>query len=431
MTEVDRFWRGRQNDPVKYTFTDDGDAKILALPDKRRSSIVSPEEKEGLQEKVIKLQQYRRRNDEEMNELFEERKILIQEAYANIEEKRTVLREALLAYRDEATSSSASAVVRANKDIGTAERRLCKLRSGQRSMMIYFNPVANTILLDNPYDKRRLGYSLFGPDNELDVYIVKRHTLPKYQDLYVEMSPDEASMLSEIRDEFVFVHDDWDNKNLPLLGLYRLKNLEIGPNRYNSLLQAIFVETILANPDAFAVETEVAKLKAQTKQGGIRKVAEEIGIESEHVTDEVLDKVISEAVLQWNEPPENFREALLATGDKDIVYISPKPRSQTEKVLAIFGTGIIEGKPSINAEGEEILAVAGNQKRKEAWVGENKWGQALQRMRTEVRDKAAGGQDLKGGARQKITWAAKTAKQQEFAKRGAIIRHHMTRKHGH
>jgi predicted NAD-dependent protein-ADP-ribosyltransferase YbiA (DUF1768 family) len=431
MTEVDRFWRGRQNDPVKYTFTDDGDAKILALPDKRRSSIVSPEEKEGLREKVIKLQQYRRRNDEEMDELFGERKILIQEAYANIEEKRTVLREALLAYRDEATPSSASAVVRANKEIGNAERRLCKFRSGQRSMMIYFNPVANTILLDNPYDKRRLGYSLFGPDNEMDAYIVKRHTLPKYQDLYVEMSPDEASMSNEVRDEFVFVHDDWDNKNLPLLGLYRLKNIEIGPNRYNSLLQAIFVETILANPGAFAVETEVAKLKAQTKQGGIRKVAEEIGIESEHVTDEVLDKVISEAVLQWNEPPENFREALLATGDKDIVYIAPKPRSQTEKVLAIFGTGIIEGKPSINAEGEEILAVAGNQKRKEAWVGENKWGQALQRMRTEVRDKAAGGQDLKGGARQKITWAAKTAKQQEFAKRGAIIRHHMTRKHGH
>jgi hypothetical protein len=44
MTEVDRFWRGRQNDPVKYTFTDDGDAKILALPDKRRSSIVSSDE---------------------------------------------------------------------------------------------------------------------------------------------------------------------------------------------------------------------------------------------------------------------------------------------------------------------------------------------------------------------------------------------------
>jgi predicted NAD-dependent protein-ADP-ribosyltransferase YbiA (DUF1768 family) len=265
----------------------------------------------------------------------------------------------------------------------------------------------------------------------MDVYIVKRHTLPKYQDLYVEMSPDEASMSSEVRDDFVFVHDDWDNKNLPILGLYRLKDLEIGPNRYNGLLQAIFIETILANPDAFAVETEVAKLKAQTKQGGIRKVAEEIGIESEHVTDEVLDKVISEAVLQWNEPPENFREALLATGDKDIVYIAPKPRSQTEKVLAIFGTGIIEGKVAITADGEEILANAGNQKRKEAWVGENKWGQALQRMRTEVRDKAAGGQDLKGGARQKITWAAKTAKQQEFAKRGAIIRHHMTRKHGH
>jgi len=431
MTEVDRFWRGRQNDPVKYTFTDDGDAKILALPDKRRSSIVSSEEKEGLQEKVIKLQQYRRRNDEEMNELFEERKILIQEAYANIEEKRTTLRQALIDYRDEATPSSASAVVKANKDIGTAERRLCKLRSGQRGMMIYFNPVANTILLDNPYDKRRLGYSLFGPDNELDVYIVKRHTLPKYQDLYVEMSPDEASMSSEVRDDFVFVHDDWDNKNLPILGLYRLKDLEIGPNRYNSLLQAIFVETILANPDAFAVETEVAKLKAQTKQGGIRKVAEEIGIESEHVTDEVLDKVISEAVLQWTQSPENFREALLATGDKDIVYIAPKPRSQTEKVLAIFGTGIIEGKVAITADGEEILANAGNQKRKEAWVGENKWGQALQRMRTEVRDKAAGGQDLQGGARQKISWAAKTAKQQEFAKRGAIIRHHMTRKHGH
>jgi len=431
MTEVDRFWRGRQNDPVKYTFTDDGDAKILALPDKRRSSIVSSEEKEGLQEKVIKLQQYRRRNDEEMNELFEERKILIQEAYANIEEKRTTLRQALIDYRDEATPSSASAVVKANKDIGTAERRLCKLRSGQRGMMIYFNPVANTILLDNPYDKRRLGYSLFGPDNELDVYIVKRHTLPKYQDLYVEMSPDEASMSSEVRDDFVFVHDDWDNKNLPILGLYRLKDLEIGPNRYNGLLQAIFIETILANPDAFAVETEVAKLKAQTKQGGIRKVAEEIGIESEHVTDEVLDKVISEAVLQWTQSPENFREALLATGDKDIVYIAPKPRSQTEKVLAIFGTGIIEGKVAITADGEEILANAGNQKRKEAWVGENKWGQALQRMRTEVRDKAAGGQDLQGGARQKISWAAKTAKQQEFAKRGAIIRHHMTRKHGH
>jgi len=431
MTEVDRFWRGRQNDPVKYTFTDDGDAKILALPDKRRSSIVSSEEKEGLQERVIKLQQYRRRNDEEMNELFEERKILIQEAYANIEEKRTTLRQALIDYRDEATPSSASAVVKANKDIGTAERRLCKLRSGQRGMMIYFNPIANTILLDNPYEKRRLGYSLFGPDNELDVYIVKRHTLPKYQDLYVEMSPDEASMSSEVRDDFVFVHDDWDNKNLPILGLYRLKDLEIGPNRYNGLLQAIFIETILANPDAFAVETEVAKLKAQTKQGGIRKVAEEIGIESEHVTDEVLDKVISEAVLQWTQSPENFREALLATGDKDIVYIAPKPRSQTEKVLAIFGTGIIEGKVAITADGEEILANAGNQKRKEAWVGENKWGQALQRMRTEVRDKAAGGQDLQGGARQKISWAAKTAKQQEFAKRGAIIRHHMTRKHGH
>ena len=137
--------------------------------------------------------------------------------------------------------------------------------------------------------------------------------------------------------------------------------------------------------------------------------------------DEIFAKVIDAAIDEWSDE-ENFMDALDETGDKTIIYVAPQQKTADNKLLSLFGTGLVPGKKSINEKGE-LVATDANQENPSKWKGLNRWGIALQAARARSRDDASGGgehlpEDL---SKVEVARAAKTQEQQEAARKGAII----------
>ena len=115
-------------------------------------------------------------------------------------------------------------------------------------------------------------------------------------------------------------------------------------------------------------------------------------------------------------------DALEETGDKTIVYVAPKQKTKDDKLLSLFGTGLLPGKPSVNEKGE-FIATEANQENPTKWKGLNRWGSALQAARARWRDTNSGGNERQAQDLSKVAvdLAAKTQQQQEAARKGAII----------
>ena len=175
-----------------------------------------------------------------------------------------------------------------------------------------------------------------------------------------------------------------------------------------------------ANTVKFTPEQIDQVIKAGTP-GAVRRVAEPFNFTVGDFKDEIFAKVIDAAIDEWSDE-ENFMDALEETGDKTIVYVAPQQKTADNKLLSLFGTGLVPGKKSINEKGE-LVATEANQENPTKWKGLNRWGIALQAARARSRDVASGGgehlpEDL---SKVEVDRAAKTQEQQEAARKGAII----------
>jgi len=403
-SNLQSFFAGRRIRPDLFTFDATGNAIFKPSLDAQPT-------------KIFHLQKYKTANAEEIEELYTERQELVDGVVAEFEEAKEALREALKLYKE--TGGDIQDVVAANLLVQSKQKDITAIMSPMLAMSAYSSVEIRDVLLENQYEKRKV---------QQTVDVVKGHSVLSHSALLVPMSA-EAEAFGEEAEEYEIIFDDpaviANPKELPLLGLYKPKPIAIlGANKkknvYNGLLQAILVEAMKANTVKFTPEQIDQVIKAGTP-GAVRRVAEPFNFTVGDFKDEIFAKVIDAAIDEWSDE-ENFMDALEETGDKTIVYVAPQQKTADNKLLSLFGTGLVPGKKSINEKGE-LVATEANQENPTKWKGLNRWGIALQAARARSRDVASGGgehlpEDL---SKVEVDRAAKTQEQQEAARKGAII----------
>ena len=403
-SSLESFFLGRQTRPDLFTFDETGNA------------IFKPN-LEAVHTKIFHLEKYEPASAKEIEKLYTERQELIEGIVAEFEEAKETLRKALKVYKE--TGGGIEDVIAANRQVQIREKDITAIMSPMREMSDYYSLEIRDVLLENQYEKRKV---------QQKVQLIKGHSVLSYSELLVPVSA-EAEAFGEEAQEYEIIFDDpaviANPKELPLLGLYKPKPLAIlGANKkkniYNGLLQAILVEAMKANTVKFTPEQIDLVIKAGTP-GAVRRVAEPLNFTVGDFKDEIFAKVIDAAIDEWSDE-ENFMDALDETGDKTIVYVAPQQKTADNKLLSLFGTGLVPGKKSINEKGE-LVATEANQVNPTKWKGLNRWGIALQAARARTRDAASGGGErlAKDLSNVEVDLAAKTQQQQEAARKGAII----------
>ena len=403
-SSLESFFLGRQTRPDLFTFDETGNA------------IFKPT-LEAAHTKMFHLEKYEPASAKEIEKLYTERQELVEGVVAEFEEAKETLRKALKVYKE--TGGGIEDVIAANRQVQIREKDITAIMSPMREMSDYYSLEIRDVLLENQYEKRKV---------QQKVQVLKGHSVLSYSELLVPVSA-EAEAFGEEAQKYEIIFDDpaviANPKELPLLGLYKPKPLAIlGANKkkniYNGLLQAILVEAMKANTVKFTPEQIDQVIKAGTP-GAVRRVAEPLNFTVGDFKDEIFAKVIEAAIDEWSDE-ENFMDALDETGDKTIVYVAPQQKTADNKLLSLFGTGLIPGKKSINVKGE-LVATEANQENPTKWKGLNRWGIALQAARARSRDVASGGGERLANdlSKAKVDLAAKTQEQQEAARKGAII----------
>jgi hypothetical protein len=403
-SNLQSFFMGRQRRPDLFTFDATGNAIFKAVFDAEKPT------------KVFHLLKYETAKPEEIEELYTERQDELEGLIIELEDAKDELRAALKDYNE--NGGDVSIVVAANSKVQAKEKAMSAIMSPMRAMSRYSSVEIRDVLLENQYEKRKV---------QQEINVVKGHSILSHSALLVPLS-EEAEVLGEEKQEYAIIFDDPaipNPKEFPLLGLYKPKPLSVlgssnKKNVYNSLLQAILVETMKANTLKFTPEQIDQVIKASTP-GAVRRVAEPFDFTVGDFKDAIFVKVIDAAIDEWSDE-ENFLDALEETGDKTIVYVAPLQKTANNKLLSLFGTGLLSGKKSVNEKGE-LVATEANQENPTKWKGLNRWGIALQTARAQWRDTASGGGErmAKDLSKVEVDLAAKTQEQQEAARKGAII----------
>jgi hypothetical protein len=403
-TNIQSFFAGRRIRPDLFTFDATGNAIFKPSLDAQPT-------------KQFPLQKFQSATAEEIESLYAARKEELDTTIAELEDAKKVLREALKQYKE--AGGDIKDVIDANRKVQTMQKAITAIMSPMQAMSEYYSVEIRDVLLENQYEKRKV---------QQTVDVVKGHSILSHSALLVPMSG-ESEALGEQAEEYAIIFDDPDvisnPKELPLLGLYKPKPLSVlGANKkknvYNGILQAVLVELMKANPAKFTPAQIDQLIKAGTP-GAVRRIAETFNLTVGDLKDDVLAKVIDAAIDEWSDE-ENFMDALEETGDKTIVYVAPKQKTKDDKLLSLFGTGLLPGKPSVNEKGE-LVATEANQENPTKWKGLNRWGSALQAARARWRDTNSGGNEYQAQDLSKVVvdLAAKTQQQQEAARKGAII----------
>lgn len=155
--EITRFFEGRMIDPEHYTYTAEGNLEIKGV--------------KGVPDKVIRLEKKFVKLRPEDLETFEvARKDALKKAEEEYEVALSALRIAQERYQREKDSTSAEAVVLANKAVSDKS----KIVSRTAHPEIWTNMIpsidTNRVLMQyDPYEKRKMGYP---------VYVFKHHDMP-------------------------------------------------------------------------------------------------------------------------------------------------------------------------------------------------------------------------------------------------------------
>jgi ribA/ribD-fused uncharacterized protein len=371
---ITAFFRSRDKYPEYFFFTADGSlgTRLVFGPKGAEGHI------EGPPAKLFDIPKYAPLNREEIDTLWATRQSNFDEIYESIEAAKKGLREAIAAYQSGA--GTAREVVVANQLVADEEAKLIANRSPKRWVEIIPNPTTNFIDLKQKYEERKLGY---------DVYMLKQFEIDP-QSLLRAMTKEEiAAAVASGGGEHIYgvITDE------TLLGLHWPADIKVGNTQYFTAFQAILGEMARQAQNQDLFQSILGTRSSRT----LRSLTKEV--ESSAYTSEILDSVIKAFAKQFPE----FRELLLKTGDEQLVYANVMD--------PIFSIGLDQDDPTIqNAK---------------AWRGENLWGQALEKARTEFREKNVTSKPEDDGISEKEeatpenTVISKEA--QEAAKKAAII----------
>ena len=209
------FYKKRSKDPIHYVYTPEGDLRI---------------EGEG-QGETIPLRYFSPLTEEEREDILQNRQEDITQAEAAYEDSLRSLRYALEKYK--ATGQGEAAVVQANMEVRDTSMLRSSFAYPSRWIQNIDNPTINTILLNQRYETRKMGYS---------AYIFKRQDLSKRNAWghYREGPPPPTEMQggSVQNSQKVLFITDTENKETGAFHPAALHEFVFNETRYSSPYQA-------------------------------------------------------------------------------------------------------------------------------------------------------------------------------------------------
>lgn len=211
------FYKKRAKDPIHYVYTPEGDLRI---------------EKDG-EEQTIPLRWHTPLTQEEREEILQRREEDIAEAEAAYEDSLRTLRDAIENYR--ATGQGEAAVVQANMEVRDTSMLRSSIAYPTRWIQNIDNPTTNTILLNQRYETRKMGYS---------AYLFKRQDMSKKNAWghYREGPPPSSMEGGGSQDTKVLFLTDVDNKETGHFHPAALHEFVFNETRYSSPYQAYQAE---------------------------------------------------------------------------------------------------------------------------------------------------------------------------------------------
>lgn len=394
---IDIFFKRRQVNPVGFTYTEGGDLKTEAGAQARVRKAGRAEEG------TIQLKRFLPITPTEREVIEQDRLEKLVELDMQYEVARKALADAMARY---SMSREVGPVLAANVAVSELDARRSAARSAVRSIQALDNPETRLILLDQPYEKRKLvqgqkdpylgqvfqmSYYDHLPQFEFGKYVPDEEVPPLEPEEGAEAEamilPDEAGYRQRLRDGrvgriFFEANSDVNGFLSPMWPVtFTMDNVQ-----YACALQAYEAERAR---ELGKLELRASLLK--TRSGRTVRIFTK-NVEGHPKNAKALWFKIYTAIYQQN---EELKKKLLATGTDTLIYAEPR-----------------EGPSGIGLAHTDGAALDSAK-----WTGENAAGLAQEEVRARARDETL--QEAPGDT--DIREAAITEEEQEKARVGAII----------
>ena len=332
-TDSVTFFRARAKNLKMFGFTPDGN---LQVPEMR-----------GQPAKVIELPYYRPATSEEISLDEQQRAEKLQGVEREFDETYKLLRAAILEWRQTGFSSD---VIRFQRDLQRLDAQRTQLRSPLRWTRAYKNLDTNKLLLEEIYEKRKVGYPVFALQSRIAFETMIRagkKPVDEVKEVEVE-AEDEAEAEGEEEEEFiVFSKPDGVHG---FLSPDTMVEFIYNSTKYNCVIQAYEGErlTLLGRKDIRPVLLKTRNPKM------MRIIGEKVTGQIENPR-EVLINILKALVTQHPTIGDSLRE----TGTATLVFAEIKDGA--------LGVGMLPADPQITERAE--------------WKGKNYLGQAWAAVR--------------------------------------------------
>jgi len=382
---ISKFFKGRSKDLSKFLYTENGNLEMnvkgqIGNIQLKRFLPLEPSDRAALEEYRL-------------------------ETIADLQDKYQVemnsLREAWASYK---TTGAVRGVIAANQRVAEMDARLSAIRSAVRDIMYIENPTTNEIMLDQPYETRkmigigdpfeksvmRLAFYDFKPEHDQGKYVVDQEVDKAMADAASEEAGGEPSELSyrqtlkDSRKARIFFETESDVNGFlsPMWPVEFVMN----DTRYFTALQAYEAER--------AKELGMEELRKEILN---TRSPRTIRLKVRKVTAHPVDakglwlKIFTEIYQQT----ETLKERLLETGTDALVYADNR--------LGPSGIGLTEKDSGVLDPTK--------------WKGEKAVGVALETIRTQMREGTIKEAPVNAKPKESVI----TEEQQAKAKMGAII----------
>jgi len=320
------FFRARAKNLKMFGFTPDGN---LQVPEMR-----------GQPAKVIELPYYRPATSDEIALDEQQRAEKLQGVEREFDETYKLLRAAILEWRQTGFSSD---VIRFQRDLQRLDAQRTQLRSPLRWTRPYKNLDTNKLLLEEIYEKRKIGYPVFALQSRMAFETMIRIGKKPVEEVKVEEEGQAEAEEAEVEEEFIVFSKPDDVHGF--LSPDTMVEFIYNSTKYNCVLQAYEGErlTLLGRQDVRPV-----LLKSRNPKQ-MRLIGSKVTGQLENPR-ELLINILKALVTQH----PNIGDSLRETGIATLVFAELKDGS--------MGVGMLPTDPQITEKAE--------------WKGKNYLGQA-------------------------------------------------------
>jgi len=332
-TDSSSFFRVRAKNVEMFQFTADGN---LQVPQMR-----------GEPPKVIELPFYRPATIDEIVQEEEKQTEQLRATEREFDETFKLLKSAILEWR---TTGNSSDVIKYQRDLQRLDAQRTQLRSPIRWTKEFKNLSINRILLEEFYEKRKLGYSVLALQTlglPYEKTIIASSTKPV--NVVVELEETDESIQKE-EEEFILFSSPTDPEH-GFLSPETMVEFIYNSTKYNCLYQAYEGERL-----SMLGRQDIRPILLKSRSPRQMRVITSRVVGQVEAPRELLINILKSLISQH----PNFADNLRTTGTSTLVYTEPKD--------GVLGIGMSQTDPEVTE--------------KASWKGKNFLGQAWMAVRT-------------------------------------------------